>query len=45
MAEKYDIPLLGQVPIVMSIRENGDNGIPAQLDVWDELAAKVAETI
>lgn len=42
MADKYGIPLLAQVPIVMSIRENGDNGTPGQLQVWDELAAKVA---
>ena len=31
MAEKYDIPLLGQIPIVQSIREGGDNGEPAAL--------------
>lgn len=31
MAEKYDIPLLGQIPIVQSIREGGDRGEPAAL--------------
>ena len=31
MAEKYNIPLLGQIPIVQSIRECGDNGEPAAL--------------
>ncbi len=31
MAEKYDIPLLGQIPIVQSIREGGDSGEPAAL--------------
>lgn len=31
MAEKYQIPLLGQVPIVQSIRESGDMGEPAAL--------------
>ena len=31
MAKKYDIPLLGQIPIVQSIREDGDNGEPAAL--------------
>lgn len=31
MAEKYQIPLLGQVPIVQSIREGGDSGEPAAL--------------
>lgn len=31
MAAKYDIPLLGQIPIVQSIREGGDAGEPAAL--------------
>jgi ATP-binding protein involved in chromosome partitioning len=31
MAEKYNLPLLGQVPIVQSIREGGDEGTPAAL--------------
>lgn len=31
MAEKYGVPLLGQIPIVQSIRENGDSGEPAAL--------------
>ena len=31
MAEKYQIPLLGQIPIVQSIREGGDAGEPAAL--------------
>ena len=31
MAEKYDIEVLGQIPIVQSIREGGDNGEPAAL--------------
>ncbi len=31
MAEKYGIPLLGQIPIVQSIRESGDSGAPAAL--------------
>lgn len=29
MAEKYDVPLLGQIPLVQGIRECGDEGIPA----------------
>jgi ATP-binding protein involved in chromosome partitioning len=33
LAEKMGIPFLGQIPIVMSIREGGDNGIPA---AWNE---------
>ena len=31
MAKKYQIPLLGQIPIVQSIREGGDSGEPAAL--------------
>lgn len=31
MADKYDLPLLGQIPIVQSIREGGDEGEPAAL--------------
>jgi len=32
LAEKYNVPLLGQIPIVQSICESGDNGIPVALD-------------
>jgi ATP-binding protein involved in chromosome partitioning len=28
LAEEFDIPFLGQIPIVQSIREGGDTGIP-----------------
>lgn len=31
MAEQYGIPLLGQIPLVQSIREDGDGGTPAAL--------------
>lgn len=29
LSEKYDVPLLGQVPLVQSVRESGDSGLPA----------------
>ncbi|MBO5471884.1 MAG: P-loop NTPase [Bacteroidales bacterium] len=51
MAQKYDIPLLGQIPIVQSIREGGDNGEPAALSTrpdglaFIEIAKKLAETV
>ena len=32
LAEKLGIPLLGQIPIVQSIRESGDSGAPVALD-------------
>ena len=51
MAEKYQIPLLGQIPIVQSIREGGDAGEPAALSsrpdglAFVALAEKVAESL
>ena len=42
MAQKYDIPLLGQIPIVQSIREGGDNGEPAALSSRPDGLAFVA---
>ena len=51
MAEKYDIPLLGQIPIVQSIREGGDAGEPAALSsrpdglAFISLAEKLAGTL
>ncbi len=29
LAEKFDVPFLGQIPLVQSIRESGDSGLPA----------------
>ncbi len=31
LADEYDIPFLGQIPLVQSIREGGDMGIPAMV--------------
>jgi len=31
LAEEFDIPFLGQIPIVQSIREGGDLGVPAMV--------------
>lgn len=31
LAEEYDIPFLGQIPLVQSIREGGDIGVPIML--------------
>lgn len=51
LAEKHDIPVLGQIPIVQSIRESGDSGYPAALkdDVssraFSDLAANVAQQV
>jgi ATP-binding protein involved in chromosome partitioning len=28
MADQYDIPFLGEIPLVQGIREGGDKGVP-----------------
>ncbi len=40
MAEQFEIPFLGEVPIVQSIQQGGDSGIPAMVD--DEQVSKNA---
>ncbi len=40
LAEEYEIPFLGQIPLVQSIREGGDTGIPIM--VGDDLITKQA---
>ena len=32
LAEKYQVPFLGQIPLVQSIREAGDEGRPAVMN-------------
>jgi ATP-binding protein involved in chromosome partitioning len=39
LAEEYDIPFLGQIPLVQSIREGGDIGVPAIMSE-DEISKK-----
>ena len=48
LAKEIDVPLLGQIPLVQSIRESGDNGVPIALQdghpaarVFDEIAGKI----
>ena len=31
LAEEYELPFLGQIPLVQSIREGGDSGHPAMV--------------
>ena len=51
MAARYGIPLLGQIPIVQSIRECGDEGEPAALSdrpdglAFVQLAGKLADAV
>jgi ATP-binding protein involved in chromosome partitioning len=52
LAEKYNVPFLGQIPLVQSIRESGDSGLPAVMkggitakaftDLAESLARQVA---
>lgn len=52
LAEELDVPLLGEIPIVQSIREGGDTGKPVALDgdtitgsAFGELASKVVAAV
>lgn len=52
LAEDLDVPFLGEIPIVQSIREAGDYGHPASLqentpisNAFEELARNVAEQV
>lgn len=51
LSEKFDVPLLGQVPLVQGIRESGDSGLPAVMKkgptsvAFEELAQTVARQI
>ncbi|MCS7027389.1 MAG: Mrp/NBP35 family ATP-binding protein [Bacteroidia bacterium] len=40
LAKELNVPLLGQIPIVQSIREGGDTGIPAALNDKDPITQK-----
>lgn len=51
MAKKFDVPLLGQIPLIQSIREGGDDGEPIALkkradgDSFHKLAAKLISVL
>ena len=51
LAAKYEIPFLGEIPIVQSIRESGDTGYPAVMkeglteEAYMDLAEEVARQI
>lgn len=52
LAEEYDLPFLGQIPLVQSIREGGDTGRPIMLsddditkEAFHEFAGIVARSI
>jgi len=52
LAERFEVPLLGQIPIVQSICESGDSGLPAAISnnlivakAFEDLARSVVEKI
>jgi ATP-binding protein involved in chromosome partitioning len=52
MAEQFELPYLGEIPLIQSIREGGDSGVPAILDegnaskeIFSKLAQNVARNI
>ena len=51
LSEKYGVPFLGQIPLVQSVRESGDSGLPAVMKegviatVFQDLSEAVARQI
>ena len=51
LAESHEVPFLGQIPIVQSIRESGDSGYPAVLkdditaEAFSNLASSLAQQV
>ena len=51
LSDKYSVPLLGQIPLVQSIRESGDSGLPAVMkegitaEAFKDLAEALARQI
>lgn len=52
LAEEYELPFLGEIPIVQSIREGGDAGVPAMMSddavskyAFENFASKVVRNI
>ncbi len=52
LADEYDLPFLGQIPLVQSIREGGDTGVPIMMGddtvtkkAFEEFAAHVVRSV
>ncbi len=43
LADEYDLPFLGQIPLVQSIREGGDRGKPVMINGEDEVSRQAFE--
>ncbi|HNA19598.1 MAG: Flagellum site-determining protein YlxH [Bacteroidetes bacterium ADurb.BinA245] len=48
LADEYDLPFLGQIPLVQSIREGGDQGVPVMMgddDITKKAFQEFASTV
>jgi len=45
LADKVDVPLLGQIPLVPALREGGDSGVPITVSEPDSEAARAFAAI
>jgi ATP-binding protein involved in chromosome partitioning len=52
LADEYDLPFLGQIPLVQSIREGGDAGVPAMMSndaiskkAFEDFAGQVVRSV
>ena len=52
LAESFNVPFLGEIPIIQSIAEAGDNGKPVALNqnplldvIFGDIASKIAQQI
>lgn len=51
LSEKFDVPFLGQIPLIQSIRESGDSGLPVVMkndisaDAFNTLAEALARQV
>jgi ATP-binding protein involved in chromosome partitioning len=52
MADQFELPFLGEIPLIQSIREGGDSGVPAILEdgnpakeIFTQLAKNVARNV
>jgi len=52
MAKEYEIPFVGEIPLVEKVREGGDNGQPIMIQgenitakAFEEIAAKIAQNV
>lgn len=51
LAQELNIPILGEIPLIQSIRESGDNGKPTTIDnnttakIYNHIAEKILENL